>query len=95
MLSKMFELEITLVDELSGLVVTGEGQPNHKLLLLCQILQVAIKDASKIVESRALHWQVKYNVADVDVSALTDLLLQDGLRALLNMGIGGVAVDQT
>lgn len=79
MLCEMLQLQETLVDALSGCVVAWQSYSDYKFLLNREVLEVAIEYACKVVESTALHWQIKQDVCDVHMYAKVDLLLEDRL----------------
>ena len=94
MLCQVLQLEVPLVNALSRCIISREGQANHKLLLQSQILQIAIEDPSKVVNSFAFHGQVEHDVRHVYVGAQIDLLGQDCFRAFLDVTIWRVTVHE-
>ena len=91
----MLQGQEPLVSLFSFLVITGESDTNHELLLESQILQIPVQNSSEVVNGVAFGWQIENDMRAADVSAHVDFLLHDRLRPLLDMWVDGVTVDET
>jgi len=93
MLEKVLQLKVPLIYTLSCGVVAWEGQPDYKLLLKSQVLEVPVDDSSKVVDAGPFSRQVEDYVGARHMHCHVDLLLQDGLGPLLDVWVGRVAVN--